>query len=261
MTSNPIVIKYGGSLLDEPDHRRVFLKDIAILSKKQKVILVHGGGKEISRQMEKAGLKPKFVDGRRYTDEAAMVVVKKALSGLNAEIVVELTALGAQVTGGSGQDSHLVEAKAVPGLGRVGVPTTVNVQVLKKILDGDKMPVFYSIGEDEKREPLNINADDFALALAVACKAERLVYLTDTGGVLDTDGTPIELISPAGVEFLARRQAITGGMLVKARACVDALKQGVKSVDIVKGIQHLLESSKEPLQGTTFTMSEPNMNV
>ena len=247
-----IVIKYGGSLLEEPGHRTTFLRDVASISKKQKLILVHGGGKEISRQMEKAGLLPKFVDGRRYTDEATMTVVQKALSALNREIVGELTRLGAQAKGYSGQDNHLLQAEAVTDLGRVGMPSKVNEAALKSILKEEPMPVFYSVGEDADQKPLNINADDFALAVAVAGHADRLIFLTDTGGVLDGAGQLIERVTPEDVERLAEKQIITGGMLVKAKACVDALNKGVGSVDIVKGIHYLMEPAHVKPEGTVF---------
>lgn len=246
-----IVIKYGGSLLEDPTHRSAFLKDVAALSKKRKLLLVHGGGKEISRQMEASGIPPRFVGGRRYTDEAVLGVVQKALAGLNRELVAELTRLGAQAVGGSGRDQHLLQAEPIPELGRVGIPRQVNAVVLNNLLADKNLPVLFSLGEDEKREPLNINADDFAQALAVACRAERLVFLTDTGGVLDSAGRLIPRILLQEVDGLADKKVITGGMLVKAKACVLALKDGVGSVDIVKGIKYLLDPGNTP-DGTVF---------
>jgi len=250
-----IVIKYGGSLLEEPGHRSAFLKDVAALSIKQKLVLVHGGGKEISRQMEASGITPKFVGGRRFTDEAVLAVVQKALAGLNKEIVAELGRLGANAKGGSGLDHHLLEAEPVAELGRVGLPRQVNMNAIHGLLEDGILPVLYSIGEDAKHEPLNINADDFAQALAVACRADRLVFLTDTGGVLDGAGKLIARIVPQDVETLTQKKVIAGGMVVKAKACVDALKDGVGSVDIVKGIKYLLEPGKEKPQGTVFSLA------
>ena len=248
---NVFVIKYGGSLLEEPGHRSAFLKDVAALSKKQKLILVHGGGKEISQQMEQSGIKPRFVGGRRYTDEATLAVVQKALSGLNREIVAELARLGVNPKGGSGLDDHLLQAEPIVDLGRVGMPLQVNSTVLQRLLSEERLPVLYSVGEDAKHEALNINADDFAQAIAVACCAERLVYLTDTGGILDEEGKLITRIAPRDVDALAKKKGISGGMLVKAKACLDALKDGVGSVDIVKGIEYLLKSGINP-DGTVF---------
>jgi acetylglutamate kinase len=248
-----IVIKYGGSLLEEPGHRTSFLKDVVTLSKKRSLILVHGGGKEISRQMEEAGIKPRFVGGRRYTDDAVLAVVQKALARLNQEIVAELGRLGAKAMGASGLDYHLLEAEPIADLGRVGMPRQVNSVVLHRLLAEGILPVFYSLGEDAKHAPLNINADDFAQAIAVACRAERLVFLTDKGGVLDSHGNLISRITPESIDSLVEKKVVTGGMLVKAKACVDALKDGVGSVDIVKGIKYLLEPSQIRPEGTFFS--------
>ncbi len=249
-----IVIKYGGSLLEEAGHRHAFLKDAAALSKKKNLILVHGGGKEISRQMEEAGIKPRFVDGRRFTNEAVLALVQKALSGLNMEIVSELTRLGAKAKGGSGLDHHLIMAEPIAELGRVGVPRQVNSIVLQSLLADGNLPVLYSIAEDAKHAPLNINADDFAQAIAVAVHAERLVFLTDSGGVLDAEGQLIPRLLPSELVYLEEKKVITGGMLVKAKACADALKDGVGSVDIVKGIKYLLEPGTSP-EGTVFSLA------
>jgi acetylglutamate kinase len=248
----PIVIKYGGSLLDEPGHRSAFLKQAAALSKKEKLVLVHGGGKEITRQMEKAGLKARFVDGRRYTDEPTMKVVEEALSGLNREIVQELVAAGAGARGFSGQEDHLLEAAPVPELGRVGYPRSVNIEGFEKILAGTSLPVFYSVAEDIQHKALNINADDFALVLAVTCKAKQLIFLTDSGGVQGADGKVIPYIHPGDVDALVRAKVIKGGMIVKAQACVRALQEGVGRVDIVKGIDYLLSAGTLAPEGTVF---------
>lgn len=249
--SKPIVIKYGGSLLEDPTHRTEFLRQLADLSKREKVVLVHGGGKEITRQMEKSGIQARFVNGRRFTDEATMVVVKAALSGLNRDIVSELNQHGANAHGHSGQDRHLLEASAVRELGRVGLPRMVDSEVLADIVRSEGLAVFYSVAEDIEGKPLNINADDFALALAVAIKARQLVFLTDTGGLLGPGGKVIQTITPAEADELIESEVVTGGMIVKVQACVRALEEGVGRVDIVKGIRHLLDSEKSP-DGTIF---------
>jgi len=248
-----IVIKYGGSLLDEPGHRTTFLKDIAELFKKQDIMLVHGGGKEISRQMEQAGLKPQFVNGRRFTDEATMAVVKKALSRLNEEIVSELGKLGVPAFGRSGQEDHLMEAEVVEELGRVGIPKKVNASALEAVLSKRAMPVFYSVAEDSHHQALNVNADDFAQTLAIAAHADFLIFLTDTGGVLDGKGALITKITPEEILMLEESKVIKGGMLVKVKACMDALAKGVGRVDIVKGIGYLLDPIHVTPDGTLVT--------
>ena len=249
---NLIVIKYGGSLLEEPGHRSAFLKQVAALAKQRPLVLVHGGGKEITRAMEKAGLQARFVDGRRYTDDATMAVVERVLAGLNKEIVGELKGQGASPEGFSGRFEHLAEATPVSNLGRAGENLRVDGSVLGKILARTALPVFYSVAEDARGEPLNINADDFALALAMACGAGRLVFLTDSGGILGTDGRRIERIDPAKAQQLMDGKVVTGGMIVKVQACIQALRAGVGSVDIVKGIDHLLSGAPAP--GTVFLL-------
>ncbi|HVO33886.1 MAG TPA: acetylglutamate kinase [Elusimicrobiota bacterium] len=256
----PIVIKYGGSLLEEPGHRHNFLRQIATLRRTSKIVLVHGGGKEISREMEKSGMTPRFVEGRRYTDEQTMTFVEKVLQRLNASIVAELAELGAAAHGYSGRFEHVMEAKSVFELGRVGSPNMIHENVLRQIIHADPIPVFYSVAEDVGRHALNVNADDFALALAVACKAKRLVFLTDAGAVLDARGYAIATISSSDVEDLIAQNIITGGMVIKARACVEALRRGVGRVDICKGIDGLLRAGQPVVAGTSFVHDPTEQN-
>jgi len=249
-----IVIKYGGSLLEEPGHRSAFLKDIAELSKRQKVVLVHGGGKEISREFEKRNIQPRFVDGRRFTDERAMSIVDEVLQRVNGEIVKELTELKVPAKGFSGKTDKLMTVTAlIKDLGRVADSTTTHIPyaALSKILDEPVLPVFYSVVLDKDGKPTNMNADDFALRLAGACYAQRLVFLTDSGGILGPDGKTISQISPDEVDELIYRKVITGGMVVKAQNCCFAVRDGVGRVDIVKGIGHLLHQEEKP-EGTIF---------
>jgi acetylglutamate kinase len=240
LDSNVIVIKYGGSLLEDPVHRADFLKDVAVLSQKNKVVLVHGGGKEISRALEKQGIPARFVNGLRLTDDATMVVVETVLGELNKSIVKQLTDLGARAEGYSGKSDHLLIASPVSELGRVGKPERVNIAVFGRVLAKRTLPVFYSVAEDSAGESLNMNADDFALALALACRASRLVFLTDSGGILDADKNQISKIDKAIADSLIQSGVITGGMIVKAQASVDAVEKGIGSVDITKNIKYLL---------------------
>jgi len=251
LDSNVIVIKYGGSLLEDPSHREDFLKDVAALSKKAKVVLVHGGGKEISRALEKKGVATRFVNGLRVTDEHTLAVVADVLTRLNKEIVSHLVHLGVRAEGCSGKTDHVVLATALPELGRVGKPEQVNISMFGRIL-ARSLPVFYPVAEDASGGSLNINADDFALALALACQAKRLVFLTDSGGVLGSDGKQIPKIDRALSENLIRSGVITEGMLVKARASVDAVEKGVGSVDITKNIKYLLASDSAASAVTSF---------
>ena len=256
----PIVIKYGGSLLEDPAHRSAFLKDVAKLARREQVILVHGGGKEITRAMEAAGIQARFVHGRRYTDEKTMELVEKVLSKLNGEIVAELRRQGIKADGVSGRRNHLMEAQPVPELGRVGRPRFINEDILGEVMRSSDLPVFYSVAEDVQQQPLNINADDFALALAIASRAKRLVFLTDTGAILDKKGKPLTILSERDVDRLIQDHIITGGMTVKAQACIEALHEGVGRVDICKGIQSLIDPDEFPIDGTSFVQDASKRN-
>jgi acetylglutamate kinase len=258
LDSNVIVIKYGGSLLEDPGHRKEFLKDVAQLAAAQKkVVLVHGGGKEITRALEQKGIPARFVNGLRVTDDATMQVVDEVLARVNAGIVQELQTLGVRADGYSGKTEHLLLAAPVAELGRVGKPQRVNLPVLGRLLARRTLPVFYSVAEDEKGNPLNINADDFALAVALAARAERLVYLTDSGGILDAEKRQIASIDRTKAEQLIASGVITGGMMVKAQASVDAVEKGVGSVDITKNIKYLIAAKDASSAVTSFTKS-PN---
>jgi acetylglutamate kinase len=238
-----IVIKYGGSLLEDPAHSAVFLKDVTALSQKEKVVLVHGGGKEITRALEKKGIPPRFVNGLRFTDDATMQIVEEVLARLNQGVVKQLKDLNVRAEGYSGKTDHIVKGEALPELGRVGKPKQVNLAAFGNILRKLPLPVFYPVAEDAAGASLNINADDFAQALAIACQASRLVFLTDTGGVLDSNKQLIPNITSSSAEDLIQRGVITGGMIVKTRACVEALGKGVGSVDITQDIKYLLNGS------------------
>jgi acetylglutamate kinase len=249
--SSLVVIKYGGSLLEDEAHQSHLLTQVAALSRKQKVALVHGGGKEITKALETSGIATRFVNGRRFTDRATMAVVEKTLAGINQRIVDRLGQEKISAGGFSGRSQAVLIAKPIAELGCVGEPERVNMAILQDILDATDVPVFYSVAQDAAGEALNMNADDFALALAVAARVSRLVFLTDTGGILDKAGHPVTSVNGEGVERLIADGTITGGMAVKARACVDALARGVGRVDIAKGIESLL-SGKESVDGTSF---------
>ena len=252
LESNVIVVKYGGSLLDDPAHRQDFLKDVAALSKKAKVVLVHGGGKEITRALDQKGIKAQFVNGLRVTDDVTMQIVEEVLGRLNQLIVKQLVDAGIRAEGYSGKTDHLLRAEPLPDLGRVGKPKQVYIPAFGNVLRKLSTPVFYSVAEDTSGGSLNINADDFALALALSCQARRLVFLTDAGGILDSNGQKIPKIDRALAEQLIQKGVITGGMIVKARACVDAVDKGVGFVDITKNIKYLISETGADSAVTSF---------
>jgi acetylglutamate kinase len=258
-TSHPFVIKYGGSLLEDEKHQLAFLKQVADLAKREHVILVHGGGKEITRALESSGIPTRFVGGRRFTDDATMAVVEKTLAEINSRIVAALKKAGAKPKGYSGKFRELMVGRRMKELGRVGQPAFVDGGVLEAILEKSRLPVFYTVASDSDGGSLNINADDFALALAVTSHARRLIFLTDTGGILDKEGRQISFITERDVDELIEDQTITGGMAVKAQACVEAIRQGVGRVDISKGIDALLDP-EQSVDGTSFVQDDAKLN-
>jgi acetylglutamate kinase len=258
LDSKTLVIKYGGSLLEEPGHRRDFLQKVALLSKTYKVVLVHGGGKEITRALESKGIPAIFVKGLRVTDDATMDVVEEVLGKVNREIVRELEGFGVRVEGHSGKDDRVMLALPIPELGRVGKPERVDISVFGKMIARPPVPVFYSVAVDAMGRSLNVNADDFALALAVACGARRLIFLTDTGALLDKSNRPIPQINLAGIDRLLSDGTITGGMIIKIKACAEAMQKGVGTVDICKNIDALVAAQPEKLDGTSIVHNDPS---
>lgn len=236
MKASPAVIKFGGSLLSDAAARGRFLKDAVKFSKKEPVVLVHGGGPEINAALDKMGVTSQWVNGRRVTDDAAMEVVEGVLSGrVNKNLVGELNALGAAAVGLSGRDANLLAASPVPDLGRVGEPGKVRPALLAALLKAKFLPVLSSVAAGPDGGALNVNADEAAAALAVALKARRLVYLTDVAGVLDDQKRTIPEIRVKDVARLVETGVVTGGMIPKIRSCAQALKKGVKEINIIDG--------------------------
>jgi acetylglutamate kinase len=256
LDSKIIVIKYGGSLLEDPAHRHVFLQQVAALSKKTKVVLVHGGGKEITRALDQKGIQARFVNGLRVTDDATMDVVEEVLMRINREIIQELEGFSIRVESYSGKSDRVLSAQPIPDLGRVGKPERVDLPVFGRLLARPPLPVFYSVAVDSTGRSLNVNADDFAQALAIACRASRLIFLTDSGALLDKAGNPIPQINYLGVNRLLEDGTITGGMIIKVKACVEALKQGVGRVDICKNIDNLVSPDERHLEGTSLVKDD-----
>ncbi|MBI4395511.1 MAG: acetylglutamate kinase [Elusimicrobia bacterium] len=230
------VVKFGGSLLSDAKARRGFLKQIAAVSRRRAVVLVHGGGPEINAALAKMGMAPKFVKGRRYTDEATLGVVEGVLSGqVNKALAAELNSMGAKAVGLSGRDGRLITARALAGLGRVGAPAKADPGVLKTLLAGGWLPVVSPVASDARGRALNINADEAASALAVALKAARLVFLTDVAGILDAGKKTIPVVRCRGIQDLIDGGVITGGMIPKSLSCRSAIEKGVHEIDIIDG--------------------------
>ncbi len=233
---HPIIIKYGGSLIRNPSARKLFFKNIVILSRVHKVILVHGGGSVITAYLKALKIKTRFVKGLRYTDARSMEVVEMALSGLvNKDIVSRLNAAGARAAGVSVRDGNMIIARPVPGLGKVGTPAVVDARLLDCLLSAGFLPVVSPVGNDVHGKAININADETACALAIRMKARRLVFVTDVPGILDVHGKPIPKIVARHSEDLIKKGIVTGGMIPKLQSAANAVKKGVHEVDIIQG--------------------------
>lgn len=244
-----IVIKYGGSAMVDDTLKKQVIQDVTLLKLVGfKPIIVHGGGKEISGWVKKAGMTPEFVNGLRKTDAATMEIAEMVLNRVNKSLVQMVESLGVNAVGISGKDGDLltVEKKYSKGqdIGYVGEVKEVHPKILLDLLEKDFLPIVCPIGLDSHYETYNINADDAACAIAKALKAEKLAFLTDIEGVCRDPEDPDSLISELTVEEAERLIAegcITGGMLPKLRNCIDAVKGGVNRVHILDGrIAHCL---------------------
>ncbi len=244
-----IVVKYGGSAMIDEELKRSVIQDVTLLKLVGfKPIIVHGGGKEISRWVEKTGMEPEFVNGLRKTDEATMEIAEMVLNKVNKSLVQLVQQLGVNAVGVSGKDGGLlkVEKKLSKGqdIGFVGEITDVNPKVLMNLLENDFLPIVCPIGMDEDFVTYNINADDAACAIAQAVGAEKLAFLTDIEGVYKDPSDPSTLISELTLteaRALIEDGYIGGGMLPKLNNCMEAIEKGVSRVHILDGrIAHCL---------------------
>ena len=244
-----IVVKYGGSAMVDEELKQHVIQDVTLLKLVGfKPIIVHGGGKEISRWVEKAGMEPEFVNGLRKTDEATMEIAEMVLNKVNKSLVKLVKELGVNAVGISGKDGSVLRVKKKlskgEDIGFVGEVTKVNTELLNTLLDNDFVPVICPIGSDDEYHSYNINADDAACAIATAVGASKLVFLTDIEGVYRDPQDKSTLISELSIpeaEELLGSGNIGGGMLPKIQNCVDAIKSGVSRVHILDGrIPHCL---------------------
>jgi len=244
-----IVVKYGGSAMIDEELKNDVIQDVALLKLVGfKPIIVHGGGKEINRWLDKVGKEPQFINGLRVTDEDTMELAEMVLAKVNKELVAKVQALGVKAVGISGKDGGLLTAqrKTPDGedIGFVGDITKVDVKVLKDLLEKDFLPIVFPIGMDETGQSYNINADEAASAIATALKAEKLAYLSDVEGVRANPDDPDSVISelyPTEADELIASGVISGGMLPKIQNCIDAINKGVSRVHIMDGrISHSL---------------------
>lgn len=244
-----VVVKYGGSAMADESLQQQVIQDCVLLKLVGfKPIIVHGGGKAISKWVEKAGMTPRFVNGLRVTDEPTMEIAEMVLNRVNKTLVKMVSSLNIKAVGISGKDGGLlhVHKKLSKGedIGLVGEIDQVNPKVLQDLLDNDYLPIVCPIGYDDNFDTYNINADDAACAIAKAMKAEKLAFLTDVAGLYKDINDPSTLIPELPfeeLEDLLNSGCIGGGMLPKLNNCKDAVENGVARVHIMDGrIPHCL---------------------
>ena len=238
------VIKYGGAAMVQPELKRSFAQDVVLLQAAGlRPVIVHGGGPEITRTLDRLGQKSEFIDGQRVTGTAEMGVVEMVLTGkVNTEIVGLINTLGGSAMGMSGKDAHLIHARkqiprpGKPDLGLVGEVESINAEVLDMFLDKGYTPVISPIGLGNDGTSYNINADHVAAEIAVAARARKLIFLTDVPGILDENGQLLSALTTAELQGrLQEGKAVKGGMAVKSKAVLRALEGGVEAVHVVDG--------------------------
>ena len=244
-----IVVKYGGSAMVDEELKQHVIQDVTLLKLVGfKPIIVHGGGKEISRWVEKAGMEPEFVNGLRKTDEATMEIAEMVLNKVNKSLVKLVQELGVNAVGISGKDGGMLKAEKKysngQDIGYVGEITQVNPQILYDLLEKDFLPIVFPIGFDDNYDSYNINADDAACAIAEAVHAEKLAFLSDIEGVYRDKDDPSSLISELHIQDarkLIEDGYVGGGMIPKLNNCIEAIEHGVNRVHILDGrIPHSL---------------------
>jgi acetylglutamate kinase len=232
------LIKAGGDLLTLKDSRKRILTSLARLQKKASVVFVHGGGPQIEAELKMKRIPIKYMYGRRVTTPEAMKVVEQVLSGLiNKNLSAELNRLHVIAAGISCRDGKLITGKLIPQLGRAAKPVKIDVQLVQTLVSNGFLPVISSVASDSMGEPVNINADDAASAIAVALKADNLIFLTDISGVLNQKRERIPVLKIKQMAALIDAGVITGGMIPKVQSAKNAILKGVGEVDIVNGFE------------------------
>jgi acetylglutamate kinase len=266
------VIKLGGSVMEEPEALRDLLVDVVFMQTVgMRPVIVHGGGKAITVAMERSGLEPRFVQGRRYTDAETLAIVARVLAEeINVDLVQHINKFGGRASGLHHKSHQCLYGRrlTLPGndgetidLGRVGEVTEVDVTPIENLCLAGVVPLLPSLAEDDEGALLNVNADTAAAAVAMALKAEKLVFLTDTPGILldrNEPGSLIRGLTPEECHSLIERGVIDKGMIPKVEACLASLEAGVRKTHIIDGrLRHslLLEIYTEEGTGTEIVLN------
>ena len=260
-TGKIIVIKYGGNAMKNEELKRAVMGDLVLLSLiGVRVVLVHGGGPEITDMLARVGKKSEFVDGLRVTDAESIEIVQMVLAGkVNKSLVGLIGEAGGRAIGLCGLDGKMIEAKPMDErLGFVGDITAVNIKPITDLLEKGYIPVVSTVGCDDKGNVYNINADTAASAIAGKLKAESLLTMTDIAGLMRDTSDPSTLISQLNVSEvpqLISEGVISGGMIPKVECCVEAIRRGVSKVFVIDGrVPHsiLIELLTDEGLGTMF---------
>jgi len=231
-----IVIKYGGNVFIDRDIFNNFIADISILNKLGlSIVVVHGGGPRIKRELEKSNIQSKFIKGLRVTDEKIINIVEDVLIDFNDDIVNSLKKKGTEAISINTKNNNIIEV--IPEseeLGFVGKPNKINTDIINKIVEKNIVPIISPLGLKDN-QTYNINGDTAAGAIAKSLKARRLILMTNTEGVLDKDKKLIEEITSPEILQMIKNETITGGMIPKIKTCLDAVNNGVTGVVIVDG--------------------------
>ncbi len=232
-----IVIKYGGNVLIDRNIFNNFIDDINILNKLGlSIIVVHGGGPRIKRELDKEKIETKFINGLRVTDNKVIKIVEKVLIDFNNDIVKSLKLKGSNAISVNSKTNNIISViPAKKELGYVGIPEKINADIVQSLLETDKIPVVAPLGLDKNNQTYNINGDTAANAIAKKLKARRLLLMTNVEGVYDDKKKLITEIKPFDLENLIKWKVVQGGMIPKIENCVDAVENGVRGVVILDG--------------------------
>ena len=232
-----IVIKYGGNVLIDRKVFNNFISDINVLDKLGfSVIVVHGGGPRIKRELDKKKIVSKFINGLRVTDKNIIDIVEEVLIDFNKDIVSSLKRLGSEAAAFHTKTENIIEVKPErEELGFVGIPDKINDELIHKALNNNKIPIIAPLGLGENNQTYNINGDTAASAIAKRLKSRRLILMTNVEGVYDDQKKLISEIKPFDLENLIKWKVVQGGMIPKIENCVDAVQNGVRGVVILDG--------------------------
>ena len=232
-----IVIKYGGNVLIDRNIFNNFISDISILNKLGlSIIIVHGGGPRIKRELDKSNIQSKFIRGLRVTDKKIIDIVETVLIDFNNDIVNSLEKKGAEAISIHSKNNNIIEViPEEPRLGFVGIPSKINNDILLDIIKEKKIPIISPLGLGKNNQTHNINGDTATMAVAKSLKSRRLLLMTNVDGVLDKEKKLIEEISSVKIMEMIQDETITEGMIPKINACLDAVNNGVTAVGIING--------------------------